>query len=102
MHRVVMDCPEGMCVDHINGDGLDNRRANLRVYTNGENLRNRRPRRGARYKGVWKRPGYDLWYAVLDRRRLGAFHSARDAAAAYNKAALEKYGPFARLNNLDD
>ena len=42
MHRIILNPPEGMCVDHIDGDGLNNRRSNLRICTQAENVRNRR------------------------------------------------------------
>jgi len=102
MHRAILECPDGMVIDHINGNGLDNRRVNLRICSHAENLHNSRPMRGCRYKGVWRRKGYDLWYAVVNRKRVGSFRSEREAALAYNRAAKQEYGEFAYLNEVEE
>lgn len=101
MHRFVLgDIPSGMVVDHINGDGLDNRRSNLRICTQRENSRNRGAKRG--FRGVSWKADIGRWRAriMVDRREisLGAFDTQESAAAAYNEAAIEHYGAFARLN----
>lgn len=91
-------------VDHINGDGLDNRRANLRPATNAENNRNRKKRRdnASGFKGVtWHRHS-GLWRAriVVDwrERSLGYYTTPEAAALAYDDAARLDFGEFARLN----
>lgn len=106
MHRLIMDAPSGVEVDHINGNGLDNRRCNLRLCTRSENSQNMRKRNGttSRFKGVcfFKRLG--LWRARImkDRREysLGYFKDETAAAKAYNAAAVRHFGDFAKLNHL--
>lgn len=109
MHNYIMSPPPGYVVDHINGDGLDNRRSNLRICTQAENLRNRGKFRGKRasiYKGVSRSPKSRInpWVATIkiDGKiiRLGSFPTENDAALAYNEAALRYHGKFARLNTI--
>jgi len=99
----VIDVPEGYVIDHINGSGLDNRRANLRLATvaqNAWNSKKRNPRSG--YKGVCFTRDKGLWRAaiVCNRKRihLGYFRDKRDAAKAYDKAARIHFGEYAVLN----
>lgn len=103
MHRFILDTPPGMDTDHINGDGLDNRRANLRISTHAENMRNRFSSRGL--KGVHFRKGRQVYqaYISVDKKltRLGHFISQEAAACAYDYAAKELHGEFARLNFPD-
>lgn len=104
MHRVIMNPPEGMVVDHINGDGLDNRRANLRVCTIQQNSCNRRiiEKGTSRYKGVSRSKGSKKWRAIIYSKNeqidLGHFETEIEAANAYDAAALKYHGRFARLN----
>lgn len=96
-------------VDHINGDGLDNRRSNLRPATTLENNRNRRKASNCTsgYKGVTMnaRSQRSPWKARIGingkRRDIGVFATAEEAARAYDKAAKEHYGEFAWLNFPD-
>jgi hypothetical protein len=92
-------------VDHKNGDGLDNRRENLRQATHGENVANARRRADntSGYKGVHKnsrrgRPWKAGIRADGRMRHLGYYDSPIDAARAYDIAAREVFGEFARLN----
>ena len=91
-------------VDHINGDGLDNRRANLRQATHKENARNRRlsVNNSSGYMGVGWSKAAKKWRAYIspDGRQvhLGLFTSPEDAARARDAAAQEQFGGFARLN----
>ena len=103
MHHHLILPTDGYVVDHINGDGLDNRRANLRLATvaqNAWNSKKRNPRSG--YKGVWYAKDKHLWRAaiVCNRKRihLGYFKSKTAAARAYDSAARKLHGKFANLN----
>jgi AP2 domain. len=103
MHRVILgDACEGMDVDHIDGDGLNNQRSNLRVCTRGDNSRNRKKsnQNNYQYKGVF--PIGRKWRAVISvngkTTHLGMFDNAEDAARAYDIKAKELYGEFANLN----
>lgn len=70
MHRLIVDAPEGMDVDHKDGDGLNNSRNNLRVCTHMQNI------------------------------HIGYFIDKEEAASVYNRAALIHHGEFARLNEV--
>ncbi|MFH1719368.1 MAG: AP2 domain-containing protein [Planctomycetota bacterium] len=105
MHREVIDVPLGMVCDHINGDGLDNRKANLRPATVSQNLCNRPKRRGrtrSKYKGLEWDKTQRKWKARIqhDGRRiyLGSFASQIEAAQAYDRKAKALFGRFARPN----
>jgi hypothetical protein len=105
MHREVLRVTSAP-VDHINHDGLDNRRANLRLCTQGLNLRNTRKRAGcsSQYKGVsWIR-ARQLWCACIEVNgrtlHLGKFTDEREAAAAYDRAAQKHFGEFALTNGV--
>jgi hypothetical protein len=88
-------------VDHRDGNGLNNTRDNLRPATRGQNQHNSGPRSG-RYKGVTWHKGARKWLAQImcDRkyRYLGLHAAEEDAARAYDRAARELHGEFARLN----
>jgi hypothetical protein len=109
MHRLVAGTPKGFETDHINGDGLDNRRANLRLATSSQNRANmwkpRRPDRGSHtsiYKGVTWDKSRGKWQSKINHegrcRNLGRYDSEVDAAHAYDAAAITAWGAFARLN----
>ena len=109
MHRAIWEMlngpiQEGMQIDHINHDGLDNRVENIRLCTNQENCFNRRKQDycSSRYKGVsWnKKLGRWMAYVAIDQRMqyLGLFDSEIKAATAYNQAARELFGDRACLN----
>jgi len=90
----------GKGADHRNGDGLDNRRGNLRpAATRSQNGANQGARKG-RYKGVfWSGSAYIAQVQVnRHRQHLGSFRVEEDAARAYDAAALAAWGEFARLN----
>lgn len=94
----------GFIVDHANGDSLDNRISNLRITDKSGNMANSKIRSDntGKFKGV-KRTRYGTWQARIGdggRIHIGTFHSEIEAAAAYNKAAIEMFGPMARLNDV--
>lgn len=106
MHRLLLNADSDMEVDHINGDRLDNRRANLRVCTRASNSRNavgKANRRYSRFKGVTWKKGWK-WIAQItvnyQRIYLGGYDSEEKAAQAYNRAALQYFGEYARLNDI--
>lgn len=107
LHREIMNAPAGMFVDHIDGDSLNNTRANLRVCTPRENARNRNPHPlGNGLRGFIRLPAYrsggERYRALitLDGKtyNLGVFPSQIDAARAYDAKAVELHGEFATLN----
>ena len=91
-------------IDHVNGNGLDNRRENLRICSKKENCRNtpKRCNNTSGYKGVGKCG--KKWRAMIGvdgkRTHLGVFENIIDAVKAYNDAAIKYHGEFARLNEI--
>lgn len=105
MHRVIMgDIPKGLVVDHINRNGLDNRRANLRIVSKNQNQWNRSVTKGRKYKGVSKQARYNGFIANITcdgvEHYLGAYETEEDAALAYNIKAKELFGEHAMLNKV--
>jgi len=108
MHRLIMNTPDGMMVDHIDHNGLNNQKSNLRICTHGQNMCNTSSRGRSKYLGVS--------YLILNRGNnsyeyirasiqlngelfhLGLFTTEEDAAMAYDKKAKELFGEFANLN----
>jgi hypothetical protein len=91
-------------VDHANGNGLDNRRSNLREATHAQNSANSRLSRRSTsgFKGVTWYKRTSRWRAHITadqvQRHLGYFDTPEEAARAYDTAATEAFGDFARLN----
>jgi len=105
MHRAVLDVPAGKFIDHINHNGLDNRRANLRVVTKRQNSWNKRKQRGnysSQYKGVTWLKKAGKWQArIVCKGRaivIGYFDDEKAAARAYDARASELFGDYAALN----
>ena len=103
MHREIMKPPKGMFVDHINGNGLDNRRCNLRICTPGQNSCNRSKQgnTGNRFIGVRPCGKNTYQVAVMHKgktHRGGTFTDEVEAARARDRLALQLHGEFARLN----
>lgn len=107
LHRLIIDAPKGLFVDHINGNTLDNRKDNLRLCTVAQNCANQAKtsaKKTSIYKGVYFCKSDRKWRASIKHNRkqtsLGRFNSEIDAAKAYNNAALSLFGEFAHLNVL--
>ena len=105
MHRLILDAPPHLYVDHINGDPLDNRRENLRLCTNAENQQNSNARRGSsQFKGVSWVVRKSNWRVAFNWQRqtyfVGYFDDELEAAKAYNAAILPLAGEFARVNAI--
>jgi hypothetical protein len=106
MHRAILELAPGRVpeVDHIDGDGLNNVRTNLRVATHAQNIHNARRRSDnvSGYRGVSRDSFNRKWRAaiMLDGKlyQLGRFAEIDDAARAYDAAARRLHGEFARLN----
>ncbi len=106
MHREVMKTPDEMITDHINGDKLDNRKSNLRICNDSQNAANGRIRNTntSGYKGVSWHKQNKKWRAYIvisgKQKSLGLYDTPREAAKAYNDAAQEIFGVFAKINKL--
>lgn len=106
MHRLILNAPRTMEVDHINGNTLDNRKANLRLATRQENMRNRRrsaTNHSSQYKGVVWIPERKKWRVVIKPTRekaelIGYFEDEHTAALAYDLWAIDVFGEFAYSN----
>ena len=105
--RMQWEVMGGKSIDHIDGDGLNNTRSNLRFCTQGENTMNRRKQENASsiYKGVSYYKPYKNWKAriIINRKEihLGYFDTEIEAAKAYNAKAVELFLEFANLNNVN-
>jgi hypothetical protein len=104
MHRQIMHAPDGLEVDHIDGNGLNNVRSNLRLATHAQNKWNIgiRAHNKSGYTGVCFHKQAGRWWATINvngrQISLGLFDEIEDAARARDAAALKYHGEFARLN----
>jgi len=117
VHRFVMGNPKDMDIDHIDGNALDNRKENLRICTRSQNCCNKKVRRdsGTGVKGVYKLKRENCkkpFCAYINNPKfkfpnnrhihLGYYKTIEEAALAYNKKAIEMYGEFAVLNEVEE
>ena len=104
MHRELLELKKNQVGDHINGDGLDNRRANLRICTQAQNNQNMKKKANtvSRFKGVSFNKETSKWIAQISYKTkmygLGYFLDEEDAAIVYDVAAQLLFGEYARLN----
>lgn len=113
LHRQIMNASKGQMIDHKDGDGLNNQKANIRFCTPSENQKNRRGSGTSKYLGVHLTTRenkkttniYSRWVAsiTVDRKQivLGYFKSEEEAALVYNVAAKKHHKGFARLNVIE-
>lgn len=108
LHRFILRPPDGIAVDHIDGDGLNNRRENLRLATTNGNSQNRRKQTNntSGYMGVSWHKVRGKWRAEIRvggrAKHLGYYECPTEAAKARDKAAFELHGEFASLNFPDE
>jgi hypothetical protein len=104
MHRVIMNPDNGLQIDHIDHNGLNNQKSNLRNATNGQNQMNRKASGAVKYLGVNRFGKYFQARISVNKSRifLGYFINAKDAALAYDNAAILFHGEFANVNFKHD
>ena len=107
MHRLIINTPENMYTDHINGNKLDNRKSNLRICIKSENNRNvnKRKNNTSGYKGVFFNKVWKTWFVKLTIGKKyitggKTYKNPKEAAIRYNKLAKKYYGEFASLNTI--
>lgn len=104
MHGFIMNVPKGKTVDHINGDKLDNRKENLRICSQSENLMNRGKQKNnsSGYKGVRYRKDVNRFIVEIGYggkgHYLGCFKSAKEAYKVYIKACKEYHKQYATFD----
>lgn len=108
MHHFILPKKDYVEIDHVNCNGLDNRKENLRYATSQQNKRNREKGKNntSGFKGVSFRKDRNKWRAHITidykYRHLGHYDTAIEAAVAYNQAALKFFGEYANLNVIED
>ncbi len=108
LHRMIMKTNKGQYVDHKDGNTLNNCKTNLRICNNQQNCSNQKIRSNntSGYKGVYFSKKNKKFMAQINingkAKNLGSFISAKEAAIAYNKKAMEIHGEFAYLNKIEE
>lgn len=104
MHSFVFAVEKGTMIDHIDGNGLNNQKSNLRIATHAQNMRNCKghDKSTSKFKGVSKYRNTNIWVAQIycngEKQHLGYFKNEIDAAKKYDSKAKELFADFARLN----
>ena len=104
LHRKILQAPPGLQVDHINSNGLDNRRSNIRLASRSQNAHNQRRscKNTSGFKGVLFDMARGKWRAQINlngrHELIGCFCSAEAAFSAYSDAATRLHGEFARVS----
>lgn len=97
-----MNCPNDMEIDHIDGNGLNNQKENLRICTRSENMRNRDKQADnlSGYKGVYKKDNRYRAQITVEGKQiyLGSYQNIEDAVKAYNEASIKYHGKFSKTN----
>jgi len=107
LHREIMNNPDGMCIDHIDGDALNNQKSNLRVCSHSQNAANiyGKSRSKSGFFGVYWHKGRGKWRASITHDykqiHIGYFITAERAAVERDIVAVELFGEFATLNFPD-
>ena len=106
MHRTIMNANKGCIIDHINQDTLDNRKINLRICTQSQNQMNRNKtiKNKTGYKGVIQKSNNKFGVQITLNKKIihiGYYIDPKDAARAYNEAAIKYHGEFANLNKIE-
>jgi len=101
MSRIIINAPDGMQVDHIDHNGLNNQKYNLRICTNSQNCMNRRPYGKSKYLGVVIDKGKYIRARIKVNGKLinlGTFETEENAAKIRDEASIKYFGEFANLN----
>jgi hypothetical protein len=107
MHREILSPPKGVMIDHVDGNGLNNQKKNMRLCSHSQNMQNRRKHKltYSKYKGVVWNKKLNKWQSRIlhenKRIHIGTFQNEIDAAKAYDKKSKELCGEFACLNFID-
>ena len=107
MHRLIMKPEKENVIDHLDGNSLNNQKNNLRICTHAENMRNSKiySNNTSGFKGVYWHKQTAKWMAYIrinnKQLHLGLFIDPKEAARAYNAAAIKHHGEFANLNKIE-